>query len=118
VGTGGFGRLSLAQKAVTADCIGRHQKKEQQHPFTFLPSYLASPGREGKMVEQAGSLSDARYAMEHVVRLKRMLDYRPVGRSVRRRVRALEQAALRMELDARALSVRHWRAHCRNSIRF
>lgn len=48
--------------------------------------------------------------MEHVRRLKRLVGRRPVGRPLQRRVRALEEAALKMELEARATSVRHWRA--------
>jgi hypothetical protein len=33
-----------------------------------------------------------------------------VGRRLQRRVRALEEAALRMELEAKVQSVCHWRA--------
>ena len=60
--------------------------------------------------------------MEHVGRLKRLVRHRPVGRPLQRCVRALEEAALKMELEARALSVRHWRAEgavstWRNSLR-
>ena len=62
------------------------------------------------MIEQFDSLSEARFAMEHVGRLKRLVQHRPIGRPLQRRVRALEEAALRMELQARALSVRHWRS--------
>ena len=62
------------------------------------------------MIEQSDFLSEAHSAMEHVNRLKRLVRHRPVRRPLQRRVRALEEAALRMELEARALSVRHWRA--------
>ena len=61
------------------------------------------------MVEQSQLLSEAHLAIEHVRRLKRLARQRPVGRRLQRRVRALEEAALRMELEARAQSVCHWR---------
>ena len=62
------------------------------------------------MLEQFQLLSDAHLAIEHVRRLKRLARQRPVGRRVQRRVRTLEESALRMELEARAQSVCHWRA--------
>ena len=65
---------------------------------------------EGTMLEQSQLLSEAHLAIEHVHRLKRLALHRPVGRRIQRRVRALEEAALRMELEARAQSVCHWRA--------
>jgi hypothetical protein len=63
------------------------------------------------MLEQSQLLSEAHLAIEHVRRLKRLTLQRPIGRRLQRRVRALEAAALRMELAARAQSVCHWRAH-------
>jgi hypothetical protein len=51
--------------------------------------------------------------MEHARRLKRLAQHRPVPRPLQRRVRALEEAALRMELEAKARSVCHWRAQGR-----
>lgn len=65
---------------------------------------------EGTMLEQSRLLSEARLAIEHVRRLKRLAQHRPVGRRLQRRVRALEEAALRMELEARTQSVCRWRA--------
>ena len=62
------------------------------------------------MLERSQSLSEAQFAIEHVSRLKRLARHRPVGRPLQRRVRALEEAALRMELEAKAQSVCHWRA--------
>ena len=67
------------------------------------------------MVERSQSLSEAHFAIEHVRRLKRLTSQRPVGCPLQRRVRALEEAALRMELEARAKSVCHWRAQGRPS---
>jgi hypothetical protein len=60
--------------------------------------------------DQSPLLSEALFAVDHVRRLKRLTRYRPVGRSLQRRVRALEDAALRMELEARARSICRWRA--------
>jgi len=65
---------------------------------------------EGIVLEQSLLLSEAHLAIEHVHRLKRLARQRPIGRRLQRRVRALEEAALRMELEARAQSVSHWRA--------
>jgi len=48
--------------------------------------------------------------MEHAGRLKRLVRHRSVGRPLQRHVRALEEAALRTELEARAKSVCRWRA--------
>jgi hypothetical protein len=62
------------------------------------------------MVEQSNSLSEAQYAMEHAGRLKRLVRHRSVGRPLQRHVRALEETAMRMELEAKTLSVRRWRA--------
>jgi hypothetical protein len=62
------------------------------------------------MLEQFQPLSDAHLAIEHVRRLKRLARQQPIGRRLQRRVRALEEAALRMELEARTRSVCHWRA--------
>jgi hypothetical protein len=62
------------------------------------------------MLEQFQALSEARLAIEHAGRLKRLMRHRPIGRRLQRRVRTLEEAALRMELEARAQSVCHWRA--------
>jgi hypothetical protein len=62
------------------------------------------------VVEQFYSLSKAHFAIDHVGRLKRLARHRPIGRPLQRRIRALEETALRMELEARALTVRHWRA--------
>jgi hypothetical protein len=55
-------------------------------------------------------LSEAHSAIEHVSHLKRLARRRPVGLPFQRRVRALEEAALRMELEAKAQSVCQWRA--------
>jgi hypothetical protein len=63
--------------------------------------------------EQSVLLSEAYFAMEHAVRLKRLAQHRPVGRPFQRRIRALEEAASRMELEAKVLAVRHWRAQPR-----
>jgi hypothetical protein len=62
------------------------------------------------VLEQCQLLSEAHFAMEHVSRLKQLTRHRPVGRPLQRRVCALEEAALRMELEAKARSVCHWRA--------
>ena len=67
------------------------------------------------MLQQSQLLSEAHFAMEHVSRLKRLTRHRPVGRPFQRRVRALEEAALRMELEAKVQSVCHWRAQGRAS---
>jgi len=50
------------------------------------------------------------FAIDHVRRLKRLTRDRSVGRRLQRRVRALGEAAFRMELEARARFVCHWRA--------
>jgi len=62
------------------------------------------------MLEHSQILSEAHLAIEHVRRLKRLARHRPISRQLQRRVRKLEEAALRMELEARALSVCTWRA--------
>jgi hypothetical protein len=62
------------------------------------------------VVEQYQLLSEAQFALEHVSHLKQLIRHRPVGRRLQRRVLALEEAALRMELEAKARSVFHWRA--------
>jgi hypothetical protein len=62
------------------------------------------------VLQQSQLLSEAQLAIEHVSHLKRLAQHRPVGRPLQRRVRALEEAALRMELEARARSVCLWRA--------
>jgi hypothetical protein len=62
------------------------------------------------MLEQSRLLSEAHLAIEHVRRLKHLTQHRPVGRRLQQRVRALEKAALQMELEAKAQSVWHWRA--------
>ncbi len=62
------------------------------------------------MLKQSQLLSEAHLAIEHVHRLKRLAQRRPIDRRLQRRVRALEEAALRMELEARARSLCHWRA--------
>ena len=62
------------------------------------------------MIKASDILSEAHFATEHVSRLKQLTRSRPLGRPLQRRVCALEEAALRMELEARARSVRHWRA--------
>jgi hypothetical protein len=62
------------------------------------------------MLEHSQLLSEAHFAIEHVSRLKRLARHRPVGHPIQRRVGALEEMALRMELEARARSVCHWRA--------
>ena len=61
------------------------------------------------MLEQSQLLSEAHLAIEHVRRLKRLARRRPVGRRLERRLRALEEVALRMELEAKTQSVCHWR---------
>ena len=65
------------------------------------------------MREQSDLLSEAYFAIEHAVRVRRVAQHRPVRRPFQRRVRALEEAASRMELEAKALAVRHWRAQPR-----
>ena len=62
------------------------------------------------MLEQSQLLSDSHLVMEHVRRLKRLARQRPVGRQFQRRVRELEQAASRMELQVKAQLVCTWRA--------
>ena len=62
------------------------------------------------MLEQSQLLSEAHLAIEHVRRLKELPRHRPVDRRFQRRVRTLEEEALRMELEARAQSVWNWRA--------
>lgn len=62
-----------------------------------------------KLVQQFNSLVEARCAMEHVARLKRLVRQRPIGRAQQRRMRALEKAVFTMELEARVSSVRRWR---------
>ena len=62
------------------------------------------------MPKRSVLLSEAHFAIEHVGRLKRMVRRRTPNRPLQRRVRALEEAALRMELDPKAFAVRHWRA--------
>ena len=62
------------------------------------------------MPKRSVLLSEAHFAIEHVGRLKRLVRRRPPGHPLQRRVRALEEAALRMELEAKAFAVRHWRA--------
>ena len=61
------------------------------------------------MLEQFQLLSEAHLAIDHVHRLKRLARQRPMGRRLQRRVRAIEEAALRMELEVRARSVYRWR---------
>lgn len=63
------------------------------------------------MLEQSQLLSEAHLAIEHVRRMKGLVRHRPVGRRLQRRMRALEEAALRMELEAKAQSVSRWRGH-------
>jgi hypothetical protein len=62
------------------------------------------------MINASAILSEAQFAMEHVGRLKHLARHRPSGRAFKRRVRTLEEAASRLELEAKALSVRQWRA--------
>jgi len=64
----------------------------------------------GAVIEQSVLLSEAHFAIEHVGRLKRLVRLRPPSRPLQRRIRALEETALRMEVEAKALAVRHWRA--------
>lgn len=63
------------------------------------------------MLEQSQLLSQAHLAIEHVGRIKGLVRQRPVGPRLQRRVRALEEAALRMELEAKTQSVWRWRGH-------
>ena len=65
------------------------------------------------MLDQSQLLAEAHLAIEHVRRLKQLARHRPIGRRLQRRVRALEEAALRMELEAKAQFVGHWRAQGR-----
>jgi len=69
----------------------------------------------GAVLKRSVLLSEAHFAIEHVGRLKRLVRLRSPSRPLLRRVRALEEAALRMELEAKALSVRHWRAQSHDS---
>ena len=62
------------------------------------------------MLKQSTLLSEAHFAIAHIRRLKRLVRHRPSARPLQRRVRALEEAALRMELEVKAHSVRRWRA--------
>ena len=62
------------------------------------------------MPKRSVLLSQAHFAIEHVGRLKRLVRRRPPGRPLQRRIRALEEAALKMEVEAKAFSVRRWRA--------
>jgi hypothetical protein len=64
----------------------------------------------GKVIGQPNALLQAHFAMDHIERLKRLTRHRPIGRTFQRRVHALERSALRMELEAKALSVSYWRA--------
>src|ERR1700741_2627688 len=97
--------MSARPASWSSSCI----KKEQQHS-----AIAASAGskfvQEETVLDQSQLLSEAHFAMEHASRLKRLTRHRPVGRPVWRCVRALEEAALRMELEAKARSVYHWRA--------
>src|SRR5215831_4658311 len=74
---------------------------------------IAVVSQRETVFEQSVLLSEAYFAMEHAVRLKRLAQHRPIRRPFQRRVRALEEAASRMELEARALAIRHWRAQPR-----
>src|SRR5262245_61126759 len=100
--------LSLADQALSSLCSSLHQKRATavEYPRCRCPEL----NLEGNVVEQFDCLSKAHFAMEHVGRLKQLVRHRPCGRPLQRHVRALEEAAIRMELEARALSVRHWRA--------
>ena len=92
-----------------AENLNSHCIKKEPHHSTMFLAML--PGHSsGKLVGRFHSLSEARCAMDHAGRIKRLVRHRSLGRPLRRHVRALEEAALRMELEAKALSVRYWRA--------
>src|SRR5262252_5441660 len=88
----------------------RVASKKDNSARLHLSSRVTRLFGRGTVLEQSQLLSEAHFAMEHVNCLKGLTRHRPSGRSFQRRVRALEEAALRMELEAKALSVRHWRA--------
>lgn len=102
-------RSSVLSPRNSRNAISRlHNKKGNRIRLSSFgdPEY----SEESIMLEQSPLLSEAHLAIEHVHRLKRLTQQRPIGRRLQRRVRVLEEAALRMELEARAQSVCHWRA--------
>lgn len=100
--------------SVTRGSTATHPDPPLHHGRATVSRYGFVDNREcteeGIMLEQSPLLSEAHLAIEHVRRLKQLARQRPIGRRLQRRVRALEEAALRMELEARAQSVSHWRA--------
>jgi hypothetical protein len=80
------------------------------HQIETALNYACCLDLEGTMLNHSVLFSEAQFAIEHAARLKRLIRHRPSSRLLQRRVRTLEEEALRMELEAKARSVCHWRA--------
>ena len=111
-------QLSRSSACTNSRGTGSSNKTCVKNPklLATMVAVIAST-QGGAVLTQSVLLSEAYTVIEHVGRLKRLVQLRPPSRPLRRRVRALEEAALRMELEAKARSVRHWRAQSHESSR-